>query len=237
MSTFAPATGDRVVRKHAAIFYADAAGYGRLTDADEVGTHQRLCVYLDVVTAIIEDNGGRTLHFAGDAILAEFADAARAVAAAVEVQRDLAARNAPLPDARKLKFRIGVNEGDVIVDRDELYGRGVNIAARLSSLATPGEICISEAVSCTVAEERGLSCTFMGDQQVKDFEIPVRAYRLAVAGSVAPTPSAGLDRLAGWSAFFARKGRTVGCFRPRLNPEAVYLQTDGRQGFGVQAFA
>jgi len=134
-------TEEGLNRKLAAIFYADVAGYSRLTGADEEGTHKTLSAYLDTISTLIEARGGRVLHYAGDAVLADFASIVVAVNCAAEVQRDLAARNDSLADDRKVQFRIGVNLGDVIVDRNELFGDGVNVAARLESLAEPGGIC------------------------------------------------------------------------------------------------
>ncbi|MCZ6757900.1 MAG: adenylate/guanylate cyclase domain-containing protein, partial [Bacteroidetes bacterium] len=125
-------------RKLAAILYADVAGYSRLTGEDEEGTHRALSAYLDAITDLIEEHNGKVLHFAGDAVLAEFASVVKALTGAVAIQHDLTARNEDLPDERKLQFRIGINLGDVIVDRNEIYGDGVNVAARLESLAEPG---------------------------------------------------------------------------------------------------
>lgn len=181
-----------VTRKLAAILYADVAGYSRLTGEDEEGTHRILSACLDAITAAIHSRGGRVLHYAGDAVLAEFASAMSAVACAVDVQRDLAARNRDRPDDRKLRFRIGVNLGDVIVDRDELYGDGVNVAARLQSLAEPGGICISASVYDAIGSKLPLGYEFLGEQPVKNIERPVRAYRVLLEpdGSRRRLPSA-----------------------------------------------
>ena len=135
---------EKIPRKLAAILYADVAGYGRLTGEDEEGTHRVLSEYLDLFTASIEGYEGRVVHFAGDAILAEFPGVSQALTCAAAVQRDLQARNAALPDERRVRFRTGVNLGEVIVDRDDLYGDGVNVAARLEALAEPGGICVSK---------------------------------------------------------------------------------------------
>ena len=172
-------------RKLAAIFYADVAGYSRLTGADEEGTHKTLSAYLDAISTLIEGRGGRVLHYAGDAILAEFASVVVAVGCAVEVQRDLAARNESLADERKVQFRIGVNLGDVIVDRDELYGDGVNVAARLESLAEPGGICISRKVLDEVRNKLDVGYEFLGEQSVKNIERPILVYRVAMAPEAA----------------------------------------------------
>ena len=174
-----------VTRKLAAILYADVAGYSRLTGADEEGTHQTLCAYLDAITAFIEDHAGRVLHYAGDAILAEFASVVVAVTCAVEVQRNLAARNEDVADDRKLRFRIGVNLGDVIVDRDELYGDGVNVAARQESLAEPGGICISGSAFEQVEGKLDVGFEYLGEKQVKNIEKPIRAYKVLLAPEAA----------------------------------------------------
>ncbi len=167
-----------VTRKLAAIFYADVAGYSRLTGQDEEGTHRTLSAYLDAITTLIEGHGGRVLHYAGDAILAEFASVVVAATCAVEVQRNLADRNKDLPEDRKLQFRIGVNLGDVIVDRGELYGDGVNVAARLESLAEPGGICISRTVLHEVRDKLEVGFEFLGDQAMKNIEYPIPVYRV-----------------------------------------------------------
>ncbi len=118
-------------RKLTAILYADVAGYSRLTGEDEEGTHRTLSAYLDAITTSIERHNGKVLHYAGDAVLAEFASVVHALTCATNIQADLKERNGDLPDDRKLQFRIGVNLGDVIVDLNEIYGDGVNIASRL----------------------------------------------------------------------------------------------------------
>ena len=124
----------RLPRKLAAILYADVAGYSRLTEEDEEGTHRRLSAYLDAITTSIEKHNGKVLHFAGDAVLSDFATVSDALICAVTVQQDLKHRNKDLSDDRKVQFRIGVNLGGVIVYRKEIYGHGVNVAARLESL-------------------------------------------------------------------------------------------------------
>jgi adenylate cyclase len=168
-------------RKLAAILYADVAGYSRLTGTDEEGTHKTLSVYLDAISTLIEGHGGRVLHYAGDAVLAEFASIVVAVRCSVEVQRDLAARNEGLADDRKVEFRIGVNLGDVIVDRDELYGDGVNVAARLEVLAEPGGICVSRKVVDEVGDKLDVGYAFQGEQSVKNIERPIPVYQVVLA--------------------------------------------------------
>ncbi len=122
------------------------------------------------------------MHYAGDAVLAMFEAVVDAVSCAAQIQRDLKTRNEELPSARKVQFRIGVNLGDVIEDRGDIYGDGVNVAARLESLAEPGGICISDAVRSSVGKKLALEYEFMGEQEVKNIAEPVRAYRVVVAG-------------------------------------------------------
>ncbi len=176
-----------LARKLAAIFYADVAGYSRLTGEDEEGTHRALSAYLDTLTTSIEKHNGKVLHYAGDAVLAEFASVVNTLTCAVDIQHDLKGRNEDLPDDRKVQFRIGINLGDVIVDRDEIYGDGVNVAARLESLAEPGGICISEAVHSAIGNKLPLNYEFMGEQAVKNIAEPVKAYRVRLEDEVVPT--------------------------------------------------
>jgi adenylate cyclase len=180
---------ERLPRKLAAILYADVAGYSRLTGEDEEGTHRRLSECLDLMSASIAEHQGKIVHYAGDAVLADFATASDALACAAAVQREIQARNENLPDERKLQFRIGVNLGEVIVDRNDIYGDGVNVAARLESLAHPGGICISDAMRSAVGNKLALEYEFMGEQKVKNIAEPVRAYRVRIGDDVAEIPS------------------------------------------------
>ncbi len=168
----------RIERKLAAILYADVAGYSRLTGADEEGTHRTLSAYLDAITASIESHGGQVVHFAGDAVLADFTSVVAALTCAVEVRRDLEARNEDLPEDRKLQFRIGLNIGEVMVDRDDIYGDGVNIAARLEGLAKPGGICISGRVYEQVENKLDVGYEYLGEREVKNIKKPVRVFRV-----------------------------------------------------------
>ena len=167
-------------RKLAAIFYGDVAGYSRLTGQDEEGTHRLLSSYLDAITEAIEGHNGKVVHFAGDAVLADFTTVKDALSCAVNAQRDIKTRNQDFSDDTKLEFRIGVNIGDVIVDRNDIYGDGVNIAARLESLADSGGICISGAVYDAIRGKLELGYEFLGEQRVKNIAEPVRAYRVII---------------------------------------------------------
>jgi adenylate cyclase len=170
---------ERLPRKLAAILYADVAEYSRLTGEDEDATHRRLSEYLDLIASTVDQHRGRVMHYAGDAVLAKFEAVIDALSGAVAIQDELQTRNQDLPDERKVQFRIGVNLGDVIEDREDIYGDGVNVAARLESLADPGGICISESVRTAVGKKLELGFEFMGEQEVKNISEPVSAYRVA----------------------------------------------------------
>jgi adenylate cyclase len=180
---------DRLPRKLAAILYADVAGYSRLTGEDEDTTHRRLAEFLDQIAVAIERHGGRVMHYAGDAVLAMFEAVVGALSCAAQVQKDLESCNEDLPDDRKVRFRIGVNLGDVIEDRDDIYGDGVNVAARLESLAEPGGICISESVHTAVGNKLPFDYEFLGEQEVKNIAKPVKAYHVRLKpDAVLPEP-------------------------------------------------
>jgi adenylate cyclase len=171
----------RLPRKLAAILYADVAGYSRLTGEDEDATHRALSEYLDLISNTIESHGGKVMHYAGDAVLAKFEAVVDTMSAAIEIQNNLHARNEDLPRERRVEFRVGVNLGDVIEDRGDIYGDGVNVAARLESLADPGGICISDAVRTAAGNKLALDYEDMGEQEVKNIEDPVRAYKVMMS--------------------------------------------------------
>ncbi len=173
-------------RKLTAILYADVARYSALTGADEEGTHRILSSYLDLLSALVERHHGRVVHYAGDAILADFATATDALECAAAIQEQLGERNAMLPTARRVQFRIGINLGEVIVDREDLYGDGVNVAARLEALAKPGGICISQAVRAAVGNKLAFDYLDIGPQKVKNIEQPVAAFHVLTQGKVTP---------------------------------------------------
>ena len=129
---------EAVHRKLTTLMSADVAGYGRLMDVDEVDTLERLKTYRQAITGFIERHRGRVVNTAGDSLLAEFDSVVEAVQCAAEIQRELGARNAELDDTRQMLFRIGINLGDVMVEGDDLFGEGVNIAARLQGLGRAG---------------------------------------------------------------------------------------------------
>jgi adenylate cyclase len=172
-------------RKLAAIFSTDVAGYSRLMGEDEEATIRTLTAYRAVMTALIQRHRGRVVDSPGDNLLAEFANVVDAVRCAVEIQHALKEKNAELPPQRKMEFRIGINLGDVVVEGERLYGDGVNIAARLESLAAPGGICISGTVYDQIENKVPLEYEYLGEQAVKNIAKPVRVYRL---GLEVPSP-------------------------------------------------
>ena len=173
-------------RRLAAILAADVAGYSRLMGADEEGTHERLMAHFrELVDPKIADHHGRIVKNTGDGFLAEFASVVDAVRCAVEVQRGMFERNGETPEEERITFRMGINLGDVIVEEDDIYGDGVNIAARLEALAEPGGICISRVVREQIQDRLPYPFESKGEQNVKNIRRPVRVYALrleAVAG-------------------------------------------------------
>jgi len=187
-------------RKLTAVFSADVAGYSRLMGDDEGATVRTLEAYKQVMYTLIKQHRGRVIDSPGDNLLAEFASVVDAVQCAVAVQNELKARNTELPEHRRMEFRIGVNLGDVIEEGDRIYGDGVNIAARLESLADPGGICVSKTAFDYIETKLPLGYEFLGDQEVKNIAKPVGAYRVlmdprvTVAGAKEKRPSIPLWR-------------------------------------------
>ena len=170
-------------RKLAAILCADVSGYSRLMGADEEATLRTLSAYRKIIDSLIEGHRGRFVNSAGDSILAEFTSVVEAVNCAVEVQNALKAENSNLLPERRMEFRIGVNLGDVIVEGEQIYGDGVNVAARLESLADPGGICISGIVHDQVRDKLPLTYDDAGEQAVKNIARPVRVWRVLLDGT------------------------------------------------------
>jgi len=171
-------------RKLTAILCADVHGYSRLMGEDEEATHRTLTSYRKLIDSLIEQHHGRFVNSAGDSVLAEFASVVNAVQCAVEIQNTLKAENTSLPSERRMEFRIGINLGDVIVDGVQIYGDGVNVAARLESLAEPGGICISRTVHDQVKNKLALSYADLGEQRVKNIAEAVRVFRVLSNGTV-----------------------------------------------------
>jgi adenylate cyclase len=174
---------ERVERRLAAIVCADVAGYSRLMGADEEGT---LAILKgdrrELIDPLIAQHRGRIFKTTGDGILIEFASVVDAVRCAVVVQQGMADRNANRPEAERIRFRIGINLGDVIHDEGDIFGDGVNVAARLQTLAEPGEICVSASVREQVGEKLPIGFADMGQHGVKNIARPVRVYRVEKHG-------------------------------------------------------
>ncbi len=180
---------NKVERRLAAILHADVVGYSRLMGQDEVGTHRVLSESLHAITALIEGHGGKVMNLAGDAVLADFPSVVEALACAVDIQRDLKSRNENRPEDGKFEMRIGLNLGDVIVDHHDIFGDGVNVAARLQTISDPGGICVARAVFEQVKGKMELDFEYLGEQKVKNIAEPVAVYRVLLdpksAGTVA----------------------------------------------------
>jgi TolB-like protein/class 3 adenylate cyclase len=175
-------------RRLAAILAADVVGYSRLMGEDEETTVRRLRAYRDVIDALIADHSGRVFGSAGDSVIAEFASPVDALRCAVEIQRSLKESNAELSEEQRMLFRIGINLGDVMVEGRNLLGDGVNVAARLESLAEPAGICISRPVRDQIRDKLDLVMDDLGEVEVKNIARPVRAFRvLTEPGAEAPT--------------------------------------------------
>ena len=173
-------------RKLTAILSADVEGYSRLMDDDEEATVRTLTTYRTAINDLVQQYRGRIVDNPGDNILSEFASVVDAVNCAVEIQRELAERNAELPYNRKMEFRIGVNLGDVIEEEGRIYGDGVNIAARVEAMAEAGGICISGRAYDQVANKLGLEYENLGEHQVKNITTPIRIFRvLSLPGAAA----------------------------------------------------
>lgn len=191
-----------VSRKLTTILCADVEGYTRLMGRDEVATLDLLKQHRAAMAGLIERHGGRVVNTWGDGLIADFPSVVEAVQCAVETQRELGSRNGPLSPEQRLEFRIGINLGDVMIDGGDLYGEGVNVAARLQALAPPGGIVISGAVHDQVRGKLSVGYELIGPQQVKNIAEPVPAFRVALDGapparpppSVAAAPTSTSDR-------------------------------------------
>src|SRR5262245_27532776 len=172
---------DRVQRRMAAILAADVAGYSRLMGRDEESTFAVLKACREVINNLIAHHDGRVFGSAGDSVVAEFASPVEAVRCATEIQLEVDKRNAGLPEDRRLRFRMGINLGDVVVDGDNLMGDGVNVAARLEAMSPPGGICVSEAIYTQVRDRLSLDFLDLGEHKVKNIARPLRVYRVPLA--------------------------------------------------------
>ncbi len=175
-------------RKLAAIFSTDVQGYSRLMGDDEEATVHTITAYRNLIASLIQQHHGRVVDSPGDNLLAEFASVVDAVRCAVDTQNELGIRNATLPDNRKMRFRIGINLGDVLVEGERIYGDGVNIAARIEGLAEGGGVCISGTVYDQVVNKLALEYDSLGEQRVKNIARLVRVYRVRTSPDAAATP-------------------------------------------------
>ncbi|MDJ0981680.1 MAG: adenylate/guanylate cyclase domain-containing protein [Kiloniellales bacterium] len=173
-------TEERVHRRLAVILAADVVGYSRLMDVDEEATLRTLKAHRQIIDRLVTSHSGRVFGSAGDSVIAEFSSPVEAVRCAVEIQQNLEKSNVELPESRLMRFRIGINLGDVMVEDDDLLGDGVNVASRLEGLADPGGICVSGTVYDQVAGKISHAFKFMGEQTLKNIEGPVRAYRVSI---------------------------------------------------------
>ncbi|TMH69516.1 MAG: hypothetical protein E6H48_01955 [Betaproteobacteria bacterium] len=182
-----------VSRRLVAVVVADVAGYSRLMERDEAGTHERLrALHSELIAPKIAEHGGRTVKTSGDGMLLEFASATSALRCAVEIQREMGVRNLYVAPDERIEFRIGINLGDIIVEGDDIIGDGVNVAARLETLAQPGGICVASAVWEQVHEDLGVEFVDSGEQHVKNISKPIRVFRVALGkGSAAKAPLKG----------------------------------------------
>ena len=179
-------------RRLAAILAADVVGYSRLMGVDEEATLARLNAYRAVIDGLVADHRGRVFGSAGDSVIAEFASPVEAVRCALKMQRELESRNVGLAEDRRMRFRIGVNLGDVVAENENLHGDGVNIAARLEELAEPGGVCVSGTVYDHLGGKLDIVLDDLGEQKLKNIARPVRVWRWAGDGAPAPTPAKAL---------------------------------------------
>ncbi|MBZ6076994.1 adenylate/guanylate cyclase domain-containing protein [Microvirga puerhi] len=179
-------------RRLAAILAADVVGYSRLMSADEAGTARALRGHREAIAPSIASHGGRTVKTIGDGVLLEFPSVVAAVECALDIQKLMTARNSELPASYRMLFRIGINLGDVLIEEDDILGEGVNVAARLESIAEAGGICISEDVYRHIEGKIGVGFADLGIQHLKNIPRPVRAYR-AVMGEIMSTRIPALD--------------------------------------------
>ena len=184
-----PMTDDKVKRRLTTVLCADVHGYSRLMGADEAGTLRR---YRSAIAGLVERHDGRIVNTWGDAVIAEFASVVEAVQCAVEIQQEISSQVSDPPHAHQMRFRIGVNLGDVMVDGSDIFGDGVNIAARLQELAEPGGVVISASVYDQVHNKLSFGFDCLGQQQMKNV-VPVISYRVTMGDRAAGRHSFPVD--------------------------------------------
>jgi len=180
-------------RKTAGILYADIVDYARLSELDEEGTHRRLVEIMRLMRTEVVAHDGRIAHYAGDAILAEFRDADSALHCAITVQLSARQWNATLPREQQIRLRIGVNFGEVIIDRGEIYGNAVNLAARLEKLADSGGICVSRSVRSELENHPSYCFIAMGKRYVRNLAEPVQSYWIECESRLPAQPNSDQD--------------------------------------------
>lgn len=232
----------QIKRKLTAILAADAVNFSRMASENEEQTLRVLDGHRSIIDAVIDDHGGRVVNTAGDSVLAEFSSAVEAVRCAIEIQEALKTRNESLSPSQRMDFRIGVNLGDVMISGEDLLGDGVNVAARLQSIADPGGILISSSVYDQISGKINLYFADIGEQALKNISRPIRVYRLA--GSVAPKKlgrvirrsgrriSWGVVLLTGCVAVTALVWYSLNAFSPKVppvNPNPVPQSTAARE--------
>lgn len=178
---------ERMQRRLAAIIAADVVGYSKMMGRDEAGTLVRLKqLRAEFLHPKIAEYGGRIVKTTGDGTLIEFASAVDAVSHAVDVQRGMAERNKALPDDQQIQLRLGINIGDIIIDEDDIYGDGVNVAARLEAIAEPGGICLSARVYDYTRDRLDVAYDDLGEQALKNIADPIHVYRVRISGNASP---------------------------------------------------
>src|SRR3954453_3956138 len=183
-----PLTREHLVRRLTAIFAADVAGYSRLTGVDEEGTHVRLKEHLRaLINPTIATYRGHIVKNTGDGFLGEFNSVVDAMRCAVDIQRGMAERNSDVPPNDRIQFRIGINVGDIIEDNGDIFGDGVNVAARLEAIAEPGGICVSDDAHRQLRDKLDIVFDDAGEQNLKNIGRPVRVFRIRAAASQRPT--------------------------------------------------
>jgi adenylate cyclase len=187
----------RLERKLTVILHADVQGYSRLLGEDEVTTLRTVASHLGMMRTLVGQHGGRAIGSRGDSLLAEFPSVVEAVQCAVEMQHELQRRNAPVPSGQRVEFRIGINLGEVVVEGEEIYGEGVNIAVRLEGLAEAGGICISEVVYQQLKNKLALTYEDLGTRTLKNIAEPVRVWRVVMDEAAAALAEQGVLRQAG----------------------------------------
>lgn len=193
---------ENIIRRLAAILSADVKDYSRLMRDDEVATVRMLNACRELITTLTQQHHGRVVDSPGDNVLAEFASVVDGVQAAVAIQKELKARNAKLPNIRKMEFRVGINLGDIIVEEERIYGDGVNIAARLEAMSDPGGICISRTAYDQIEDKLPLGYEYLGEKTVKNISKPIPAYKVIVE------PEDLTQKLKKWTTEHIKRGKT-----------------------------